>query len=112
MYAITGITGNVGGAAARALLKAGKKVRGIVRDKAKAASLETQGVELAVADVQDATALERAFRGVEGVFIMVPPNFAPAENYPETREIVSVLRRALKAARPEKVVYLSSVGAQ
>lgn len=112
MYAITGITGNVGGAAARALLKAGKKVRGIVRDKSKATAWAAQGVELFTADVQDAAAMEKAFRGTEGVFIMVPPNFAPAVNYPETRAIVSMLRQALTAARPEKVAFLSSVGAQ
>jgi uncharacterized protein YbjT (DUF2867 family) len=55
--------------------------------------------------------MEKAFHGAEGVFIMVPPNFAPAQDYPETRAIVAVLRQALAAARPAKVVYLSSVGA-
>jgi uncharacterized protein YbjT (DUF2867 family) len=33
MFAITGITGKVGGATARALLEAGCKVRAVVRDK-------------------------------------------------------------------------------
>ena len=32
MYAITGITGQVGGVAARALLSAGHRVRAVVRD--------------------------------------------------------------------------------
>lgn len=111
MYAITGITGNVGGAAARALLQAGKKVRGIVRDKTRAAEWAAAGVELAVADAHDAAALEKAFRDVEGVFVMVPPNFAPTPGYPETRAIVAALRQALAAVRPARVVYLSSVGA-
>jgi hypothetical protein len=78
MYAIMGITGQVGGATARTLIKEGKRVRGIVRDKAKASAWEAAGVELAVADAGDAAALEAAFRGAEGVFLMVPPNFAPA----------------------------------
>jgi uncharacterized protein YbjT (DUF2867 family) len=112
MYTVMGITGRVGGATASALLQAGKKVRGVVRDRAKAASWAAEGVELAVADVNDAAALEKSFRDVEGVFVMVPPNFVPAEGYPETRAIVSTLRHALAATRPEKVVYLSSVGAQ
>jgi NAD(P)H dehydrogenase (quinone) len=111
MYTIIGITGQVGGAAARALLKDGKKVRAIVRDKAKASSWEAAGVELAVASLDDAAALESAFRGAEGVFAMVPPYFAPAAGYPETRGIVAVLRRALEAAKPARAVYLSSVGA-
>ncbi len=111
MYTIIGITGQVGGAAARALLKDGKKVRAIVRDEAKASAWEAAGVELAVASVDDAAALETAFRGAEGVFVMVPPNFAPAAGYPETRGMVAVLRRALQAAKPARAVYLSSVGA-
>jgi len=111
MFAIIGISGNVGGAAARALLKAGKSVRGVVRDQARAVSWAEKGVELVTADVNDAPALEKAFCGLEGVFVMAPPNFAPEKGYPETRAIVSSLRQALAAARPAKVVYLSSVGA-
>lgn len=112
MYAIVGITGNVGGATARALLKAGKKVRGLVRDPAKASSWEAQGVEIVAADMQAAASLEKAFQGVEGVFVMVPPNFAPAPGYPENRAIVAILRQALATVRPARAVYLSSIGAQ
>ena len=112
MYAIMGITGQVGGATARTLIKEGKRVRGIVRDKAKASAWEAAGVELAVADAGDAAALEAAFRGAEGVFLMVPPNFAPAPGYAESRTIVAALRLALDATRPNKAVHLSSIGAQ
>jgi len=87
-------------------------VRGIVRDRSKAARWEDQGVELAVADYRDKAALESAFRDAEGVFVMIPANFAPAAGYPETREIVAGLRQALDASRPPKAVHLSSVGAQ
>ncbi len=113
MYTIMGITGQVGGATARALLAAGKQVRGIVRDAAKAAPWQALGVELAVVpDANDAAHLETAFRDTEGVFVMIPPNFAPAPGFPETRGIVAALHQALAAARPPKVVHLSSVGAQ
>ena len=111
MYTVMGITGKVGGATARALLKAGKKVRAVVRDQAKAASWEAQGVELVSAPWDDAAALAAAFRGAEGVFAMVPPYFAPAAGYPEVRVVAAALRQALDAARPAKVVALSSVGA-
>ncbi|RUX44948.1 NmrA family transcriptional regulator, partial [Mesorhizobium sp. M7A.F.Ca.US.014.04.1.1] len=36
MYAITGITGKVGGALAKALIEAGEPVRAVLRDPAKA----------------------------------------------------------------------------
>jgi NAD(P)H dehydrogenase (quinone) len=112
MYTILGITGNVGGSTAQTLLAAGKPVRGIVRDKARAAYWANRGVELVEADVNDEAALTEAFRGSEGVFVMVPPNFAPAPSFPEAKGIIANIRRALAAAKPRKVVYLSSVGGQ
>ena len=111
MHAIIGITGNVGGATTRALLEDGKKVRGIVRDKTKAAAWESAGVELAVADMLDTDAMASALRDVEGVFVMIPANFQPSPGFPEPRAIASALRKAIDAARPPKCVYLSSVGA-
>jgi NAD(P)H dehydrogenase (quinone) len=112
MYAIMGITGQVGAATARSLLEDEKTVRGIVRDKAKAADWEAKGLELAVADSRNAAALETGFRGAEGIFVMIPPNFNPTPGFPETREIVATLRRAIDAVRPAKAVFLSSIGAQ
>lgn len=112
MFTIIGITGRVGGSTAETLLAAGKKVRGIVRDKARAAYWAKQGVELLYGNLDDIATLTEACRGSEGVFVMVPPYFAPAPGYPETRSIVANIRSALVAAKPKKVVCLSSVGAQ
>ncbi|HUD46372.1 MAG TPA: NmrA family NAD(P)-binding protein [Candidatus Baltobacteraceae bacterium] len=112
MFTIMGITGRVGGSTAETLLAAGKKVRGIVRDKARAAHWAKQGVELLDGNLDDIGALTEAFRGSDGVFVMVPPYFAPAPGYPETKSIVANIRSALAADKPKKVVYLSSVGAQ
>jgi uncharacterized protein YbjT (DUF2867 family) len=110
MYTIMGLTGQVGGATSKALLNNGQQVRGIVRDKAKAASWEAAGVELVVADWNDTAALEEAFRGAHGVFVMVPSNFAPTPGFPEAKAIAAGLRQALERAKPERVVALSSVG--
>jgi NAD(P)H dehydrogenase (quinone) len=111
MFTIVGITGNVGGSTAKALLEAGKKVRGIVRDKAKAAQWAKQGVELVQGDLNDIGVLTEAFRGCDGIFVMVPPAFAPAPGFPETKGFVANIRAAMAAAKPKKAVYLSSVGA-
>jgi uncharacterized protein YbjT (DUF2867 family) len=46
MYLVMGITGKVGDATARHLLKQGKQVRAFVRDREKAAKWADQGVEL------------------------------------------------------------------
>ena len=112
MYAVMGITGNVGGAVARSLLARGEKVRGIVRSQEKAGEWQKQGVELFKADYDDAEALTAAFSGVDGVFVMVPPNFAPAPGYVETKATLAVLHKALLKAQPPKAVYLSSIGAE
>jgi uncharacterized protein YbjT (DUF2867 family) len=112
MFAITGITGNVGGALARTLLNAGQSVRAVVRDRNKVAEWAERGCEIAIANIEDTAGLAAAFKGAEGVFVLVPPNFDPAPGFPEAQATASILRSALETARPERVVYLSTIGAQ
>lgn len=111
MFAITGITGNVGGEMARALLSAKKPVRAVVRDARKGATWASFGCEVAIADIDDVSALAAAFEGAEGVFVMVPSSFDPLPGFPEARRTGATLKSALEAARPGKVVYLSTIGA-
>jgi NAD(P)H dehydrogenase (quinone) len=112
MFSITGITGNVGGNVAHHLMAAGRSVRAVVRDGSKGAAWAERGCEVAIADIADADALASAFKGAEGVFVLVPPNFDPASGFPEAREIAATLKSALEKARPGRVVYLSTIGAQ
>jgi len=112
MFAITGITGNVGGEVARNLLAAKQPVRGVARDVGKCAAWAQQGCEIVGADINDVAGLTAAFKGTEGVFVLVPPNFDPSPDFREARAIAVTLRKALDAARPSKVVYLSTIGAQ
>jgi uncharacterized protein YbjT (DUF2867 family) len=112
MFAITGITGNVGGEVARNLLAAKKPVRAVVRDVAKGRDYAARGCEVVTADINDEAALAAAFRGADGVFVLVPPNFDPEPDFREARAIATTLSAALHAARPDRVVYLSTIGAQ
>ncbi len=112
MYAVMGITGQVGSVVAETLLAHGERIRAIVRDPKKATAWADRGVELAAADYDDAVALETAFRGAKGVFVMIPPNFAPSPDFREARQTIEAIGTALDHARPERIVYLSSVGAQ
>jgi uncharacterized protein YbjT (DUF2867 family) len=107
-----GITGQVGGVVARALLAAGKPVRAVVRDAGKGQAWADRGCEVALANIEDPAFLSAAFQGAEGVFVLVPPNFDPAPGFPEAQALGAVLRAALEAARPTRVVYLSTIGAQ
>lgn len=111
MYAITGITGKVGGALARTLLANGKAVRAIVRDQAKGTSWAALGCDVALAEMEDAKALSAAFAGAEAVFILPPSEFDPEPGYPEAQKVIDSIIAALKVARPKKVLCLSTIGA-
>ena len=112
MFAITGITGQVGGVVARTLLAAGKNIRAVVRDTTKAQTWARQGCEVALAKMDDPDALRAAFADTEGVFVLLPPNFDPSPGFPESRHIITAVRKALESAGAERVVALSTVGAQ
>src|SRR5438309_1961828 len=111
MYAITGITGKVGGELARTLLAAGQPLRAIVRDAKKGEKWAALGCEFAVAEMEDASALTAAFTGATAVFILPPSEFDPEPGYPEARAVIDSVVKALTAAKPKKVLCLSTIGA-
>jgi uncharacterized protein YbjT (DUF2867 family) len=111
MYLVMGITGKVGGATARHLLKQGKQVRALVRNREKAAKWADQGVELVDGDWNDAAAIAAALRGVEGAFVMLPAVWAPSPDYREAKGVIANYVEALTKVVPPRVVALSSMGA-
>src|SRR6516164_9733009 len=111
MFAITGVTGKVGGTIARSLLAQGQKVRAIVRDGEKGRPWSAQGCDIGIASIEDTASLTKAFEGAEGVFLMTPPNFDPEPGFPQTHEAAVAIRQAIESTRPKKVVFLSTVGA-
>lgn len=112
MFFVSGITGKVGGAAARRLLEEGHAVRALVRDPQKAAEWSQEGVELRQGDLTDATTVAAALEGVEGAFVMQPTPVAVAPGFLEARAINAGLREALHRSTPPRLVALSSVGSQ
>jgi len=112
MFAITGITGQVGGQLAHRLLEAGLPVRAVVRDAAKGEAWRARGCEVALASMDDAAALTPAFRGATAVFVLLPPTFDPTPGFVESRRNIAALAEALSVARPGRVVALSTIGAE
>jgi NAD(P)H dehydrogenase (quinone) len=111
MFVITGASGHTGSVAAEALLAAGKKVRVVVRDAAKAERLKARGAEVFVADLADSAALARAVRGAEGVFLISPPDLTAADFIGERQRLTQRQVDVLAAEKVPHVVLLSSIGA-
>jgi uncharacterized protein YbjT (DUF2867 family) len=112
MFLITGITGKVGGAAARHLLNRGKQVRALVRDPAKAAAWRSKGVELVKGDWTDPAAMAQALNGVEGAYLMMPPIQTPSRDFREAKAVIASYKEALAKSPPPKLVVLSSMGSE
>src|SRR4030088_62896 len=112
MFFVSGITGQVGGAAARQLLEAGHTVRTLARDPLKAAEWSHKGVDVRRGDFNDAADVAGALEGVEGAYLMLPPVSAPAPGFPEAKAVIASFREALRQAPPPRLVVLSSVGSQ
>lgn len=112
MFAVTGITGQVGAVVGAKLLERGLSVRAVMRNAEKAASWRERGAEIAIVEMTDTAALTAAFTGAEAVFLLIPPTFDPAPGFPQVKLIIEALKAALVKAVPKKVVCLSTIGAQ
>jgi uncharacterized protein YbjT (DUF2867 family) len=111
IIAVTGATGQQGGAVARKLLADGWKVRALTRDpnKPAAQAFAAAGAELVAGDMDSRSDLDAAFQGVYGVF-SVQNFWLPNVGYEgEIRQGKNVADAA-KAAGVQHFVY-SSVGA-
>jgi uncharacterized protein YbjT (DUF2867 family) len=111
MYVVAGVSGNVGSVVADELLKQGKPVRVIVRDKAKGAPWAARGAAVAVASLDDTAALTAALQGATGFFTLIPPSVAQPDFLAYQRRVSDATASAVKASHVQHVVLLSSVGA-
>ena len=111
MFAVIGATGNAGYSTASALRQAGVPVRAIVRGAAKAARLREIGCEIAVADLQDSASLAQAIGDADAVQIVLPSRFQTNDPAADMRLSRESLIKALKQARPKRVLAISDYGA-
>jgi len=105
---VSGATGQQGGTVARNLLERGFAVRALTRDteKPEASELDDLGAEVVGGDLEDRASIDRALRGVYGVFSV--QQFLESGIEGEVRQGV-LLADAAKGAGVEHYVY-SSVG--
>jgi dihydroflavonol-4-reductase len=110
---VTGATGFVGAAVARALLADGWEVRALVRAGSDRSNLSGLTVEAAVGDLTDRPSLDRAVTGCAAVFHVAAdyrlgaPD--PSQLYRANVEGTGNLLTAAREARVDRVIYTSSV---
>ncbi|MVA76883.1 NAD(P)H-binding protein [Auraticoccus sp. F435] len=109
--AITAPTGHVGSELVRALVQGGVRPRVLVRDPARLPSGLAGLVDVAVVDLTDAAGVVAATAGVDSLFWLQPDTGAedPVEQH---RVLARIAARAVTEHRIQRVVLVSSVGAE
>jgi dihydroflavonol-4-reductase len=110
---VSGATGFVGAAVARALLREGWTVRVLARDGSDLSNLKELALEIAIGDLTDPKSLTRAMQGC-GALFHVAADYRLGARDPWQLYLTNVegTRNILQAARQagvEKTVYTSSV---
>lgn len=112
MFVVLGATGNTGRVVATTLLAQGKPVRVVVRDAGKGQPWRDEGAEVAIADVDDREALQRAFRGADAAYVLLPPAFDAKDIRADNARRAKNVAAAIEATGVAHVAMLSSAGAQ
>ena len=112
MHIILGGTGHIGSATAMALLRNGEPVTVVTRERAHAEALERAGATIAVADVHDVEATRAILRTGRRALLINPPADVRGDSDIEERRTASAIVEAVKGSGLEKVVAVSTYGAQ
>ena len=111
MHVVFGANGRAGGETARALLERGEAVRVVVRRPEQGDPWKAQGADVAIASIDDATAVSAALQGATAAFLFNPPPVA-GDPFEQAAKVGAALAEAGRRTHLSKAVVLSSVGAQ
>jgi dihydroflavonol-4-reductase len=110
---VTGATGFVGAAVARALLQEGWEVRALARKGSDRRNLRALAVEIVEGDLADSDSLARSVAGCEALFHVAADYrlgaFDPQQLYRTNVEGTRNILDAARAAGVRRIVYTSSV---
>lgn len=112
MDLVVGGSGQVGSAVVDNLLNQGREVRAIVRDPNKGTQLQEKGAKIFRADLKQAHSLDNAIEDAKTIFVLTPETGLDDDILGQTRQILNNYKSAIQSSKIEKVVGLSSYGAQ
>ncbi|MGA7104088.1 MAG: NmrA family NAD(P)-binding protein [Candidatus Deferrimicrobiaceae bacterium] len=111
MIAITGATGNIGSKITADLLSKGQNVRCIARTADNLKSFADKGADIATISLEDTAALSDAFRDIDAIFAMIPPDYQASDFRAFQNTIGASIAKAVETSGVKYVVNLSSQGA-
>ena len=91
MILVTGANGTTGSEITRQLVAAGRPVRALLRNPAKAADLPKSGFDIALGSFEDIPSLDKAMQGVEAVFLA---SFEHPDQLALQANVIEAARRA------------------
>src|SRR5713226_6389136 len=112
MYVILGATGNTGSVISNSLLIKGEKVRVVGRDATRLQRFVRKGAEAFTANVRDAAALGKAFKGARAAYLMLPPSMTSPDYRADQERESDAIAKAVTESGLRYAVHLSSCGAQ
>lgn len=112
MIIITGATGKTGSVVAQTLLERGEKVRVIGRSAERLENLRLKGADIAIGDQGDAAFLTKAFTGADALYLLIPPRYDAEDFRRYYNDLGDAAVAAIRRSEVEKVVFLSSLGAE
>jgi uncharacterized protein YbjT (DUF2867 family) len=110
-YVLTGSTGHTSKPLAQQLIAAGHAVTIITSNNTKKAEIEALGATAAIGSVEDSSFIHNTFAGADGVYLMIPPNWAVTDWLGYQQKVADIYTEAVKNGGVKYVVVLSSVGA-
>ncbi len=110
-YAVMGASGHIGGVLSEKLLEKGHEVRAIARSIDHLKNLMKKGGKPFAVPFTNAGGLAKAFEGVDGVFVMIPPDMMGPDLRNFQEEVGVAIVESLRKTAVKFVVNLSSVGA-
>src|SRR5687767_14485088 len=108
MNTVLGASGQVGSAVVSNLLRDRQPVKGVIRDKKKAARLKKAGAVVAVADIHDEAALIESLKDATSVLVLTPESGEEYDMLSDTREVLQNYRSAVEKSPVKKIVGISS----